>query len=401
MRPSDTVGCRPELLSCQWKSRVFVLWRWCFQFVESLTPFTAFVFGSVQRCGSLNWNHDRPQHLPGRNRVTMPTILSNNSNTHRSSRNSPDTRQSHKAADVLLREVRFIYSPEFEKKDAERTILQLPLPTVTRKRRDKPPSDVPGHLLHLWAIPLLTPDEEQDLFRRMNYLKYRSNALRSRLNPDQPCARTMDTIERTLGEANEIRNYIVQANTRLVVSIARRLKSSWDAFDEMVSTGNFILIRAVERFDYSRGFRFSTYATHSVQRELFRLLGKGRKRTLKEVSTSPEILLEMVEDPIVGEFHAQQDRKIRYVRSLVESVLPERERRIVISRFGLNSNGRSMTLREIGEEMGLSKERIRQLQIRAVERLQQFTKVEPPDLAFAPPPLELQHVNEDDGAAEF
>jgi RNA polymerase primary sigma factor len=325
----------------------------------------------------------------------MPTTASNNSNADRSSRNSPGTRHSQRAADILLREVRFIYSAEFEKKDAERTILQSSLSGETRNRREKPPSDVPGHLLHLWEIPLLNPDEERDLFRRMNYLKYRSNVLRSRLNPDEPCIYSMDSIERILGEANEIRNHIVQANTRLVVSIARRLRNSWDAFDEMISTGNFILIRAVERFDYSRGFRFSTYATHSVQRELFRLLGKGRKRQLTEVSTSPEILLETLEDPIVGEFHAEQDRKVGYVRSLIESVLPERERRIVISRFGLNSEERSMTLREIGEEMGLSKERIRQLQIRAVERLKQFAKAEPPDSAFARLPGEEFPPHED------
>ena len=315
----------------------------------------------------------------------MSSATSTHSHPDRPSQNSPDTRQSQRAADILVREVRFIYSAEFEKNDAERTILQSSLSGQARKRREKPPADVPGHLLYLWEIPLLNPDEEKDLFRRMNYLKYRSNVLRSRLNPDEPCIRSMDNIERMLGQANDIRNHIVQANTRLIVAIARRFKSSWEAFDEMISTGNFVLIRAVERFDYSRGFRFSTYATHSVQRELFRLLGKGRKRQLTEFSTSPEILLESVEDTVVGEFHAEQERKIGYVRSLIESVLPERERRIVISRFGLNSEERSMTLQEIGEEMGLSKERIRQLQIRAVERLQQFARCEPPDSELDPP----------------
>lgn len=334
----------------------------------------------VQRLVGIR-NVTEPNKTPNANRATMSITASTHSHPERPRRNSPDTRQSQRAANILLREVRFIYSAEFEKKDAEQTILQSSLSRETRNRRDKPPSDVPGHLLYLWTIPLLNPDEEQELFRRMNYRKYRSNVLRSRLNPDEPCIRSMDSIERMLGEANEIRNHIVQANTRLVVSIARRLKSSWDAFDEMISTGNFILIRAVERFDYSRGFRFSTYATHSVERELLRLLGKGRKRQLTEVSTSSEILLETVEDPIVSEFHAEQDRRVRYVRSLIESVSPERERRIVISRFGLNSE-RSRTLREIGEEMGLSKERIRQLQIRAVERLQQFAKYELPDSAL-------------------
>ena len=237
----------------------------------------------------------------------------------------------------------------------------------------------PGHLLHLWEIPLLTADQERDLFRRMNYLKYRSNALRSRLKPDRPVVRHMDDIERMLAEATEVRNHIVQANTRLVVSIARRLMHVPDAFDEMISTGNMVLIKAVERFDYSRGFRFSTYATHSVRRELFRSFGQRQKLRLSEVSTAPEILLDSVENRDESRNYQEQDRKVNYVRSLMEKVLPEREQKVVISRFGLDS-GSGHTLREIGEAMGLSKERVRQLHLRAIDRLQAVAITDMPDI---------------------
>ena len=284
-----------------------------------------------------------------------------------------------RAEAMIRREVQFVYSSEFEAKGAETRILTASTAEVTRTRRINPPKDVPGHLLHLWQIPLLTPDEEQHLFRRMNYLKYRSNLLRSQLNPGQPDVKKMDRIEDLLRDAELVRNHIVQANTRLVVSIARRFKNAVDAFDEMISTGNLILIKATERFDYSRGFRFSTYATHSVQRELYRFCGQGRKRQTTEVSTAPDILLEIVEAPSDGQEYATQDRKVQYVRSLMEKVLPEREMRVVLSRFGLNSSGQAATLREIGEELGLSKERIRQLQMRAIKRLKQFAKDDYPE----------------------
>lgn len=301
---------------------------------------------------------------------------------HHAKREKKEQREALKrrAEEMIRREVQFIYSAEFEAKGAEKRILTVSTADVTRTRRVSPPKDVPEHLLHLWQIPLLTPDEERDLFRRMNYLKYRSNVLRSQLNPARPNVKKMDQIENLLKDADLVRNHIVQANTRLVVSIARRFKSAVEAFDEMVSTGNLILIKAVERFDYSRGFRFSTYATHSVQRELYRVCGKGKKRQTTEVSTAPEILLETVE--AAGEVHryAKQDRKVQYVRSLMEKVLPERERRVVLSRFGLNSGGQGATLREIGEDLGLSKERIRQLHLRAIERLQQFAKDDFPDV---------------------
>ncbi|MDG2127511.1 MAG: sigma-70 family RNA polymerase sigma factor [Fuerstiella sp.] len=296
-----------------------------------------------------------------------------------SEENHTPPEQSLRAKRIIQCEVKFIYCSEFDQPRAESRILKMPTSQATARRREAAPSDVPGHLLHLWEIPLLTADQERDLFRRMNYLKYRSNALRSRLKPDRPVVRHMDDIERMLAEATEVRNHIVQANTRLVVSIARRLMHVPDAFDEMISTGNMVLIKAVERFDYSRGFRFSTYATHSVRRELFRSFGQRQKLRLSEVSTAPEILLDSVENRDESRNYQEQDRKVNYVRSLMEKVLPEREQKVVISRFGLDS-GSGHTLREIGEAMGLSKERVRQLHLRAIDRLQAVAITDMPDI---------------------
>ena len=101
---------------------------------------------------------------------------------------SKKSERSKRARRIIQCEVNFIYSAEFERPGAERRILEHSASQVPARRRRKAPSDVPGHLRHLWEIPLLSPDEETDLFRRMNYLKHRSNVLRSRLNPARPNA---------------------------------------------------------------------------------------------------------------------------------------------------------------------------------------------------------------------
>jgi len=292
---------------------------------------------------------------------------------------SAESERSLRAGKVIQREVKFIFNTEFERPGAGPRILKTSTSKETASRRKKAPSDVPGHLRHLWEIPLLSPDEERDVFRRMNYLKYRSNVLRSRLNPARPNARYMNDIERMLSEATDVRNHIVQANTRLVVSIARRFKNVADAFDEMISAGNLILVKAVERFDYSRGFRFSTYATHSVQRELYRYCGKKWKRQAIEVSMGPESLLDSIEDRTDLKRYEEKHLQADYVRSVMEKVLPAREQRVVIARFGLDSDLPAQTLREIGEEMGLSKERVRQLQLRALDRLRSFVLDDVPE----------------------
>ena len=240
-----------------------------------------------------------------------------------------------RAERLLQREVTFIHSREFERRNAEKEILQTRIVRDAGKTRGmKPPKDVPAYLASLWETPLLQPKEETGLFRRMNYLKFLSNVLRSRLDPQRPRIRLMNRIDLMLDEAENLRNRITQANLRLVVSIARRFAAGLNSFDELVSDGNVVLMNAVEKFDYSRGFRFSTYATHAVQRHFYRQFKKTLKRRNSEISTSPDVLHEVAEAPNPEDRHVHSDRQIRYMRCLMDENLPERERRIIESRYG-------------------------------------------------------------------
>ena len=135
---------------------------------------------------------------------------------------------------------------------------------------------------------LLTFDGEQLLFKRLNFLRFRANAIRLTLNPKRPAKKKVLDMERLLDEAASVREELARANLRLVVSIAGKLALSRDEFDEFVAEGNGILLYAIDKFDYARGYRFSTYVTHAVQRHLYRFIERRKKRASREFSREPD-----------------------------------------------------------------------------------------------------------------
>ena len=128
--------------------------------------------------------------------------------------------------------------------------------------------DLPPYLARLCDKQLLTADEERELFRRMNYLKFRAAQLREEIDVDRPRSQLLEEAEQCLTEAAAVRAHIVQSNARLVVAIVKKFVSPQHSFDELLSDGMLTLLNAAEKFDYDRGFRFSTYATRAIRRNL-------------------------------------------------------------------------------------------------------------------------------------
>ena len=154
----------------------------------------------------------------------------------------------------------YIDNPRFARKGADKACLG-PMPESDKPtRKARRPSGLPPYLASLYEIPLLNREQEQHLFRMYNYLKYKAAKLRSQLVPDQPKAMLLDEIELLHERIVEIKNQISRANLRLVVSIAKRHVSPDQNFFELGSDGNVSLMRALEKFDYARGNKFSTYA---------------------------------------------------------------------------------------------------------------------------------------------
>jgi RNA polymerase primary sigma factor len=279
-------------------------------------------------------------------------------------------------ARVLGHTIEFISSSQFEHSDAEHRF-----PAVnghakrnprTRKTPDaeKAKRASPTAIDRLCETPLLSADEEQDLFRRLNYVKYRAHVLRESLDARRPNVELLEIIEEMLVESDELRNHLITANLRLVISIAKKFVSAYCSFDELVSEGVVTLVRAVEKFDYSRGFRFSTYGTHAIQRSLYRFVKLRQKESLRFVGDHSELLIDARQDP---EDSSISERRWEQLGRTVEQMLnhlDDREQVIVRARFGLGEQRQTETLQSLAGRLGICKERVRQLEKRAMTKLQ-------------------------------
>lgn len=268
----------------------------------------------------------------------------------------------------------------FEKVEAERIILG-PMPGLDEpKPAARRPSGLPPYLAALYEVPLLTREQEGHLFRKLNYLKYKANKLRQNLDPARAKSSLMDRIERLYDDAVATKNQIIRANLRLVVSIAKRHVGPTDNLFELVSDGNTSLMRAVEKFDFARGNKFSTYASWAIMKNFARTIPDEHRRR-DRFRTSHDEMFSSTEDSRSDQYEqesAQSQRKLQVNRILGR--LDEREQKIIISRFGLDHRQEPLTLKEVGANMGVTKERIRQIEARALNKLRRAVQEEKLDI---------------------
>jgi len=274
-----------------------------------------------------------------------------------------------RAARIAELPLDYMDNPRFARRGADKACLG-PMPeSDAPTRKPRRPSGLPPYLASLYEIPLLTKEQEQYLFRKYNYLKFRASKLRDQLNFERPKTSLMDEIERLYEQIVDIKNQIARCNLRLVVSIAKRHVAPEQNFFELVSDGNLSLLRAIEKFDFARGNKFSTYASWAIMKNFARTI-PGEYRHRDRFRTSHDELFAATQEersnPTVEET-AQRDR-ISKIRRILKR-LDDREQKIIVGRFGLDHTQEPRTLKEVGAELGVTKERIRQIEARALNKL--------------------------------
>ncbi len=281
------------------------------------------------------------------------------------------------------------------------------------------------YLKEIGKVPLLSAEEEISLAKKMEAGDMAMSQLEEM--GDDLDEETKKTLQDLVDEGDYAKKKLAEANLRLVVSIAKRYVGRGMLFLDLIQEGNLGLIKAVEKFDYSKGYKFSTYATWWIRQAITRAIA-DQARTIripvhmvetinKLIRVSRQLLQELGREPSPEEIAAEMDIPVERVReilkisqepvsletpigeeedshlgdfiqdenvpvpaeaaaftllreqlSVVLETLTERERKVLKLRFGLD-DGRARTLEEVGKEFNVTRERIRQIEAKALRKL--------------------------------
>ena len=274
---------------------------------------------------------------------------------------------------LLEQPVEYIHNETFEVAANDAEFLK-PMPNeeqfATQARNMTPPRDVPAEMAHLYRWPLLSKDQEQHLFRQMNYLKYKLNRVREKAGPGAVRVGDLRQLEDLQARIRWVRDRLINCNTRLVASIAKKHAGLFDNLPELMSDGTISLMRAVEKFDYARGNKFSTYATWAIMKNFARSIPDEKHHRERYVTGHEEMFegrpdVRTDEQEIVAQADMARDR----VSKLLDGLDP-RTREVIRMRNGLDGNA-EMTLEQIGQHFGITKERVRQINVRGMKQLRE------------------------------
>ncbi len=269
-------------------------------------------------------------------------------------------------------ELKWDYVPSelFDAPSADALILETPEPAAAAVKKPHLPGDTPAYLRSLYRTPLLTAEQEHDLFRRYNYLKYKVSRAFKELDFEEMTESQFESVSSLVTRVDDIKQRIIRANLRLVVSIAKKHVGWSPNFFEIISDGNMSLMRAVEKFDFARGTKFSTYATWAIVKNYARSIPEQLYRASRYVTGQEEVLEAAPDRQVETTSESDRDR----VRELITAGMDElddREREIVNSHFGLGGRVGTLTLEQLGQRFGVTKERVRQIERRALTRLRE------------------------------
>ena len=291
------------------------------------------------------------------------------------------------------------------------------------------------YLKEIGKVPLLSADEEIELAQNMEdgaVATEKINVLKGRIDgaseeEKAEIKEEIKTLQREVDKGADAKKRLAEANLRLVVSIAKRYVGRGMLFLDLIQEGNLGLIKAVEKFDYKKGYKFSTYATWWIRQAITRAIA-DQARTIripvhmvetinKLIRVSRQLLQELGREPSPEEIAKEMNMPVERVREILKisqepvsletpigeeedshlgdfikddnvpvpadaaaftllkeqleevlGTLTEREQKVLTLRFGLE-DGRARTLEEVGKEFNVTRERIRQIEAKALRKL--------------------------------
>ncbi len=271
---------------------------------------------------------------------------------------------------VLEEPPEFVSDPSFKKRGIEKELFP-PEPEKAHNSIDALFED-PNAVRT--AMSTLTVEEERLAFHRFNYARYRTFQVLRGHHGRRLTLKGVRELVLWHRRALSARSLIVQANLPLVLAMAKRTRLNGVDFNELISEGNMALLRSVNKFDCSRGFKFSTYACRAILKSFSRVAMKttryrGRFPTEFDPSLEKSDFMETKREEEHGEFMDE-------LRSVLEDNLAELsdvEWTVITSRFALDiaedDKAAPKTLEEVGSIIGVTKERVRQIQNKALKKL--------------------------------
>ena len=278
---------------------------------------------------------------------------------------------------IMSKPMDYIDSEAFYEKDAQQTIyddapdIQKPdvswyrplMDDLTPQRHDTQRST---------STVLLTAAEERVLFLQYNYARHRVRELQKVIGPNEPTEAQAAELLSWYRIATGYREQIAETNLALVLAMAKRTRMSEVDFADLVSEGNMALLRSVDKFDAGRGFKFSTYACRAILKAFSRQgvkLSKYRQRFPTDFDPALEKSNHL---ETVRKTHEQElAAEVKHIVVDNDAELSDVERTVIHYRFGLDNEEPTppLTLEQVGQIIGVTKERVRQIQNKALEKI--------------------------------
>ena len=273
---------------------------------------------------------------------------------------------------LLDENYKFMPSPIFRRKHIEQELFNFEVePELPRTRWYQPTRDEAVEQTTNAAPQLMKADEERLMFYRFNYCKVQLSRIKRKIRATGLTLRRAEEFVEWHRKLEHFREYLVRTNLALVLAMAKRTRMGEVDFAEVVSEGNMALLRAVEKFNVDRGFKFSTYACRAILKAFSRTAMKSnRHRTRFPVEFEPDMeksdwqdrRRDAVEEECIDEHKAIVDRNLADLSNIEQTVIRRR--------FNWKQADESpLTLEEVGRIIGVTKERVRQIQNKALAKI--------------------------------